>query len=119
MLSGVGINEIAVKHANSSGFTDVICDDITKPLKLSQVDLVLCMGVLIHIQPEYLSLVYENLVGGFKRYILVGEYYNPAPVEVEYRGIKGVLYIQDFAGEMIDRFNLKLIGYGFVYHRDV
>ncbi len=37
---------------------------------------------------------------------------------VEYRGHTGKLFKRDFAGEMIDRFDLNLIDYGFFYHRD-
>ena len=76
------------------------------------------MGVLIHIQPDRLPTIYENLFKGSKKYILIGEYYNPTPVEIEYRGVSGVLYKRDFAGELIDSFDLKLIDYGFIYHRD-
>lgn len=47
------------------------------------------------------------------------EYYNPIPVEISYRGNSDKLYKRDFAGEMMDMFNdLRLLDYGFVYHRD-
>jgi len=47
------------------------------------------------------------------------EYYNPVPVEVSYRGHQGKLFKRDFSGEMLDKFkDLRLIRYGFVYHRD-
>ena len=47
------------------------------------------------------------------------EYYNPTPVEVEYRGHVQKLFKRDFAGEMLDRFpDLTLVHYGFAYHRD-
>jgi spore coat polysaccharide biosynthesis protein SpsF len=52
------------------------------------------------------------------KYILVAEYYNPTPVEVPYRGYSGKLFKRDFAGELIDRHKMKLLDYGFVYHRD-
>ena len=49
----------------------------------------------------------------------IAEYYNPTPVEVKYRGHDGRLFKRDFAGEMLDRFpDLKLVDYGFNYHRD-
>lgn len=38
---------------------------------------------------------------------------------VEYRGNSNRLFKQDFCGEFMDRFpNVKLIDYGFRYHRD-
>jgi pseudaminic acid biosynthesis-associated methylase len=75
-------------------------------------------GVLIHINPEELEKVYENLYNLSNRYILVCEYYNPSPVVVPYRGNENRLFKRDFAGELIDKFNLRLIDYGFIYHRD-
>ncbi len=82
-------------------------------------DLVLTKGVLIHIAPERLTDVYNLLYSSSHRYICIAEYYNPTPVELTYRGYTGKLFKRDFAGEMLDRFNdLKLVDYGFVYHRD-
>ena len=53
------------------------------------------------------------------RYILIGEYYNPTPVTINYRGHDDRLFKRDFAGEMLDKHrNLKLVDYGFLYHRD-
>jgi hypothetical protein len=49
---------------------------------------------------------------------MVCEYYNPVPVAVPYRGNTDRLFKRDFAGEMIDRYGLRLIDYGFVYRRD-
>ena len=53
------------------------------------------------------------------RYICIAEYYNPTPVEVPYRGHQNKMFKRDFAGEMLDKFqDLRLLDYGFVYHRD-
>jgi spore coat polysaccharide biosynthesis protein SpsF len=81
-------------------------------------DLALIKGVLIHINPEQLNAVYDRLYAASTRLILVCEYYNPTPVEVPYRGHSERLFKRDFAGEMIDRFNLRLLDYGFTYRRD-
>jgi spore coat polysaccharide biosynthesis protein SpsF len=83
------------------------------------VDLSLIKGVLIHINPEMLSAVYEKLYQASNRYILVGEYYNPSPVVIPYRGHTDRLFKRDFAGEMMDKYSdLILVDYGFAYHRD-
>ena len=37
---------------------------------------------------------------------------------VNYRGHDNRLFKRDFAGELIDKFGLKLRDYGFLYHRD-
>lgn len=82
-------------------------------------DMVLIKGVLIHIAPESLDAVYHAAYRACSRYICVAEYYNPSPVEVPYRGHSGKLFKRDFAGELLDRYpDLKLVDYGFVYHRD-
>lgn len=84
-----------------------------------QYDFVFTAGVLIHINPDELDKVYEKLYLSSKRYICIDEYYNPAPVTVEYRGNKERLFKRDFAGEFMDKFpDVKMVDYGFVYHRD-
>lgn len=82
-------------------------------------DLVLTKGFLIHIPPDKINEVYDILYRSSQRYILICEYYNPTPMEVEYRGHEGKLWKRDFAGEMLERFpDLNLIDYGFHYHKD-
>ena len=82
-------------------------------------DLVLIKGVLIHINPDELPRVYERLVASCGKYLLLAEYYNPAPVSVPYRGHEDRLFKRDFAGEIMDKYpEMRLIDYGFAYHRD-
>lgn len=82
-------------------------------------DFVLIKGVLIHLNPDKLNDAYNVLYSSSSRYICIAEYYNPTPVEIEYRGASGRLFKRDFAGELMDKFNdLELIDYGFIYHRD-
>ncbi len=82
-------------------------------------DLVLSKGVLIHINPDKLQQVYDKLVASTQRYLLVAEYYNPAPVTIQYRGYTDRLFKRDFAGEILERHSeMRLCNYGFVYHRD-
>lgn len=82
-------------------------------------ELAFSKGVLIHIQPDSLPLVYDRLHAASTRWILVGEYYNRTPVSIPYRGHDDRLFKRDFAGDMLDRFSdLRLVDYGFAYHRD-
>jgi spore coat polysaccharide biosynthesis protein SpsF len=82
-------------------------------------DLVLSKGVLIHINPDNLHDVYRKMYDLSRKYILIGEYYNPTPVAICYREHEDKLFKRDFAGEMIDKFpDLVLLDYGFCYHRD-
>jgi pseudaminic acid biosynthesis-associated methylase len=81
-------------------------------------DLVFTKGVLIHINPDLLSEVYDTMAESSRRFVLVAEYYNPPPVSVAYRGHEDRLFKRDFAGEFLDRHaDFDLIDYGFRYHR--
>ncbi len=82
-------------------------------------DLTLIKGVLIHINPDALTQVYEKLVESCGRYLLVAEYYNSSPVAIPYRGHDDRLFKRDFAGEIMDAHKeMQLIDYGFAYRRD-
>jgi spore coat polysaccharide biosynthesis protein SpsF len=118
-ISAVEINSTAVKELEKMGGVTVENKSILDYLPQNKFDFTLIKGVLIHINPDYLSKVYEILYQSSNRYICVVEYYNPSPVTVNYRGHQDRLFKRDFAGEMLDKFqNLSLIDYGFVYHRD-
>lgn len=118
-LSAVEINASAVKELEKMGGVEIFQQSILDFEPRDFYDFVLIKGVLIHINPDRLSDVYQRLYSASSRYICIAEYYNPAPVEVRYRGHEGKLFKRDFAGEMLDRYaDLKLVDYGFAYHRD-
>jgi pseudaminic acid biosynthesis-associated methylase len=82
-------------------------------------DLVFSKGVMIHINPDKLELLYEKLYNMSKKYIVIAEYYSRQVQEINYRGNTNKLFKRDFCGEIMNKYpNLKLIDYGFVYHRD-
>jgi spore coat polysaccharide biosynthesis protein SpsF len=85
---------------------------------VARYDLVFTKGVLIHVPPSQLDAVYSKMYELSEKYIMVAEYYNPTPINVTYRGIDNKLWKRDFAGEMIDKFKLHLVSYGFRYHGD-
>lgn len=119
-VSGVEINKKAYEQlikitGPKNAFNTSIFDVKFK----SKFDMTLIKGVLIHINPDMLEKVYDQLYHNSKRYILIAEYYNPKPVTIEYRGHKEKLFKRDFAGEFLDRFkDTYLVDYGFSYHRD-
>ncbi len=118
-LSAIEINEKAVATLKQSGKIKVYHQSILDFTMDYQRDLVLIKGVLIHINPDYLNRVYESLYSTSRKYVCIAEYYNPTPVSVTYRGHKDRLFKRDFAGEMLDKYQgLKLVDYGFAYHRD-
>ena len=118
-LSAVEINQKAVEKLKLLDVEKVYCQSILDYAVDYERDFVLSKGVLIHINPDRLQDVYDLLYKTSRRYICLAEYYNPTPVKVDYRGHKNKLFKRDFAGEMLDRFkDLKLLDYGFIYHRD-
>ena len=117
-LSGIEINEEAAKQASALNVAQIKQGTIIDIFNGDPVDLTFTVGVLIHINPDNLKDVYDNLVNNSKRYVLVAEYYNPAPTSINYRGHGERLFKRDFAGELIDHYELKLIDYGFIYKRD-
>jgi len=117
---GIEINAQAVRQlAECIPPQNVIQQSILEYQPGRTFDLVLIKGVLIHIHPDVLPAVYDNLRQSVGRYLLVAEYYNPTPVALEYRGHTNKLFKRDFAGEIMDRHpDLHLIDYGFAYRRD-
>jgi pseudaminic acid biosynthesis-associated methylase len=118
ILSGYEINEVAAKQASEFKVAKITQGSILDRIEDEVVDLTFTAGVLIHINPDHLRNVYENLVNGSNRYVLVAEYYNPTPTKITYRGHEDRLFKRDFAGDLIDNYGLKLVDYGFVYKRD-
>ena len=118
-LTGVEINKSACKFLNEWGNCNVINESIFNYNEKQKYDLSLVKGILIHINPEMLNNAYKKIYDSSKKYILIAEYYNPTPVSISYRGHKDRLFKRDFAGELLDKYSdLKLVDYGFLYHRD-
>lgn len=119
-MTGVEINEKAARRLAQLEYVTVNHNSIYDLQEADeQYDLVFTKGVLIHQDPDMLQKAYHTLYRLSKRYIMVCEYYNPTPVEVEYRGNKSVLFKRDFAGELMAKYpNLVLLDYGFIYHGD-
>lgn len=117
-LSGYEINEEAAKQASDFDVAEITQGSILEEIKDEKVDLTFTAGVLIHVNPDYLDNVYRNLFVGSNRYVLVAEYYNPAPTKITYRGHEDRLFKRDFAGDLIENYDMKLVDYGFIYKRD-
>lgn len=118
-LTAVEINAKAVAALHSWGGAEIHHQSLLDFTPQRQWDLSFISGVLIHINPDKLPVVYDLLYRSARQYVCLIEYYNPTPVEVPYRGHDGKLFKRDFAGEMLERFpDLRLVDYGFVYHRD-
>lgn len=118
-MTGVEINAKAAEECAKLERVKVVNASVLEYDSGELFDLTFTSGVLIHINPDMLPTVYDVLYRHSRKYILVAEYYNPTPMEVNYRGNQGKLFKRDFAGEIMDRYPaLKLVDYGFQYHRD-
>jgi len=120
LKSGVDINEAAISELKIAKPNFILnTGSIIETLQVEQADLCFTKGVLIHINPDYLQSVYENLYNKAKKYICVIEYYNPVPVSISYRGHDDRLFKRDFCGDLLEQYSaLKLVDYGFCYRRD-
>jgi len=119
-LKGIEINERASEElATLIGDDNVTNDSIFEVNIENQVELSLIKGVLIHINPDKLQLVYKKLYESSNKYILIAEYYNPTPVAIPYRGHLDRLFKRDFAGEFLNTYSdTELVDYGFAYRND-
>lgn len=96
--TGVEINPLAHAELSKLPVTAVLSSLFDyKPE--SKFDLAFTKGVLIHLNPGRLNEVYKTLYESSRKYLLLVEYYNPTPVEIEYRGHSGKLFKRDFAGK--------------------
>jgi len=118
-LSAIEINKDAAEQLKAIKDLKIYNESMLDFKTDYQRDLTFIKGVLIHINPDELENVYRSLYETSSRYICVAEYYNPVPVELNYRGHSGKLFKRDFAGELMDMYpDLELVSYGFCYHRD-
>jgi pseudaminic acid biosynthesis-associated methylase len=119
-LRGYEINEKAANHARQENIAEIFNTTVIEPLDtIVKYDLTFTKGVLIHINPNMLPSVYQNLYNLSNKYILICEYYNPTPVTIDYRGNKDRLFKRDFAGEFLEFYpDVKLIDYEFCYRKD-
>ena len=118
-LDAVEINAVSAQALRDWGQATVHEGSLLDVDLAGTWDLTLCKGVLIHQSPDRLDVAYDLLHGCSSRYVCIAEYFNPAPVEVTYRGHRERMFKRDFAGEMLARHDdLRLVDYGFVYHGD-
>ena len=114
---GVEINQQAADKAAQSHqvFNKSLGDNISG---LPVADLTFTSGVLIHINPDMLPVVYDKLYSYSSKYIMIKEYFSTQPQEITYRGHESRLWKRDFASELWKDRNLKLIDYGFCWRYD-
>ncbi|WP_420349340.1 pseudaminic acid biosynthesis-associated methylase [Pelagibius sp.] len=86
------------------------------PFDDDSIDLVFTAGVLIHVAPDNLAKVVDEIVRVSRRYVVCVEYFSPAPVEIPYRGMEGFLFKRDFGSYYLERHpQLQVRDYGFFW----
>ncbi|MFH1019055.1 MAG: pseudaminic acid biosynthesis-associated methylase [Pseudomonadota bacterium] len=107
-------NENPVKLKNAWN-----CTAFEIPLPDASVDLVFTSGVLIHIAPEDLGRVTDEIVRVSKKYVLCNEYFAHRPEEVSYHGKQGLLWKRDFGLFYKERYpDLQWLKYGFHWEQE-
>lgn len=118
-VAGVEVNVDAYNQMKTIPGVQAFNESILNFKPTHKFDLSMYVGVLIHINPDYLKRAYEVAYASSGKYVLVSEYYSPSPVALPYRGHSDKLFKRDFAGEMMEQYpDLKLVDYGFLYRRD-
>ncbi|MDX2212941.1 MAG: methyltransferase domain-containing protein [Oculatellaceae cyanobacterium bins.114] len=117
-LTGVELNPSALASLKAIPTVNAVHSSIQEFQPNQTFDLVFTCGVLIHINPDDLPLVYQKIFDLSSRYILINEYFNPAPVELSYRGHSEKLFKRDFAKEFIDQTqHVSVVDYGFLWQQ--
>lgn len=111
-LYGIELQQYAVEKAKSltKGINIIqgVGDDI--PFKDGYFDMVFTSGVLIHISPDNINRVLDEIYRCTREYIWGFEYYADEYAEVNYRGNNDLLWKTNFSRLYLDRFPaLKLI----------
>lgn len=117
-LTGLEPNDFAFNTAVSEGEGkfDVIKGNVFD--FDGNADLVFTCTVLIHIAPDDLKAAMEEIYKASNKYVLAMEYYWPELKEIEYRGLKNILWKQDFGAFWLKNFDLEIIETGYLDARD-
>lgn len=88
------------------------------PFSVGEIDMVFSAGVLIHVHPDDLGAVADEMHRVSNRWILVAEYFSTKPESIPYRGRNDLLFKRDFGGFFLDRFDdIEIAADGFQWRR--
>ena len=111
-LYGIELQSYAVELSKSrtKGINIIQGSAFDIPFKNGFFDMVFTSGLLIHIAPEDITGVLDEIHRCTKRYIWGMEYYAETYTQVEYREHSGLLWKTNFPKLFLDRFaDLKLV----------
>jgi pseudaminic acid biosynthesis-associated methylase len=95
------------------------CDGFDLPIRSKSIDIVMTSGVLIHVAPENLKRMTDEIVRVSKKYIICSEYFSDKPEAIPYRGQTGLLFKRDFGKWYVDNYKLKCVNYGFLWRTEL
>lgn len=119
-VSAVEPNGEAVRMARSrpelAGVRIDEGDGFALPYEDASVDLVFTSGVLIHVAPEDLGRMVDEILRVARHYVLCIEYFSHEPVCLPYHGRDGYLFKRDFGRFYLERAPaLRVVDYGFLW----
>ena len=95
------------------------CSGYELPFAGETVDVVMTHGVLIHVAPENLKRMTDEIVRVARKYVICTEYFSHEPCEVTYKGKEHLIFKRDFGKWYLDNYpNLKCINYGFLWQQE-
>lgn len=118
-LTGIEVNKVAFEELRKQGIVAHNNAFLNVPLDDNSYNLVITRGFLMHVPTMALQATLAKIYNASSKYICLVEYYSPVRREVEYHGHGSALWLDDFAGKIMTMYpNLKLLDYGFKYHKD-
>lgn len=120
-LYGIELQSYAVELSKSrtSGINIIQGSAFDIPFRDGFFDLVFTSGLLIHIAPEDITDVLDEIYRCSKQYVWCAEYYSDVYTKVEYRGHDDLLWKTNFSKLFLDRFSdLRLVKEQFFKYRD-
>ncbi len=103
-LYGIDVQRFAVEKSKElHRGLDIICGSAFDiPFKSDYFDLVFTNNVLIHISPNTISGVIDEMIRVTRSYVWGFEYYAPQFTEINYRGNTDLLWKADYARLFVD-----------------
>lgn len=111
-LYGVELQHYAVEKSKAltKGINIIQGSGFDIPFKDKFFDLAFTSGVLIHISPNDINVILDEIYRVSKRYIWGFEYFSDVHTEIAYRGNDDKMWKANFAKLFMDRFpDLKLV----------
>jgi len=111
-LYGIELQSYAVELSKSrtTGINIIQGSAFDIPFKNSFFDLVFTSGLLIHISPDDISRVLDEMYRCTRRYIWCFEYYSDVCTQIEYRDHANLLWKANFSKLFLERFtSLRLV----------